>query len=306
MKVFIEASGSLVSGCLIKSIKEAGMEVVASDITNNNAGGLLADEYIKLPDMSDNNLWKIVKDYLIDEEIDWVIPTFDEMLLGWSKREKDFNAEGIKILISPSLTIDTFIDKWNTYNAFIQSGLPAPKASLEKKYPMVKPRKGRGSQGITFTDEIDVNMEDKISQEVVEGTELTVDCFFDRDGTPIYIVPRIRLKVIDGKSVNAQTIQHKKVEQHIREMAKKYHFIGPINIQCFINNEDIWFIEVNPRVGGGMALGWAATENWFDLWFNKIIQGKSFQPKPIQYGLQMYRYYAEIFNQINEIQSHTI
>ena len=26
----------------------------------------------------------------------------------------------------------------------------------------------------------------------------------------------------------------------------------------FLNIENVWFIEVNPRVGGGMALGWAA------------------------------------------------
>ena len=44
----------------------------------------------------------------------------------------------------------------------------------------------------------------------------------------------------------------------------------------FYKNKSILFIEVNPRIGGGMALGFAATENWFDLWFNKIIKGKMF------------------------------
>ena len=306
MNIFTEASGSLVSAALIMSLKDAGLSVIVSDITEMNAGGLLADRYVRVPDKSDKNLWQKIKELLVTNKVSWVIPSFDEMLSGWSARVKEFNAEGINLLISPSDTIDTFLDKWKTYNAFIQSGLPAPKTSLEKKYPMVKPREGRGSQGITITDEIGVDMEKKISQEVVEGTELTVDCFFDRDGSPIYIVPRIRLKVVHGKSVNAQTIRHEKVELYIRNLAKKYHFIGPINIQCFINSEDVRFIEVNPRVGGGMALGWAATENWFDLWFNIIIQGKPFKPKPVQYGLQMYRYYAEVFNQGNEVQSHTI
>ena len=126
---------------------------------------------------------------------------------------------------------------------------------------MVKPSLGRGSQGITISDEVNIDMGNKVSQQVVEGTALTVDCFFNRDGTPIYIVPRIRIKVIDGKSVDAQTIRHEKVEQYIKDLAKKYHFLGPINIQCFIDNEDVWFIKVNPRVGWGMALGWGQQKN---------------------------------------------
>jgi len=306
MNIFTETSGSLVSAALIKSLKRAGLCVIASDVTDMNAGGLLADRYVRVPDKSDKNLWQKIKELLVTNKVSWVIPSFDEMLFGWSEREEKYKAEGIKLLISPTSTIDTFLDKWKTYNAFIQSGMPAPKASLEKKYPMVKPRQGRGSQGINITDKFDIDMENKISQEVVKGTELTVDCFFDRDGTPIYIVPRIRLKVVNGKSVDAQTIRHEKVEQYIRNLAKKYHFVGPINIQCFINDKNVWFIEVNPRVGGGMALGWAATENWFYLWFNKIILNKPFEPKPIQYGLQMYRYYQEIFNPANEIQNYTI
>ena len=306
MNIFSEALESLVSVALIQSLKESGLSVVASDVTDMNAGALLADKYVKVPDKHNKNLWQIIKELLVTNEVDWIVPSFDEMLFGWSEREEKFKADGIKLLISPHNTIDTFLDKWKTYNAFVQSELPVPKTSLQKEYPMVKPRQGRGSQGITITDEMDVDMEGKISQEVVRGTELTVDCFFDRDGTPIYIVPRIRLKVINGKSVDAQTIQHEQVEKHIKNLAKKYHFIGPVNIQCFINNEGVWFIEVNPRVGGGMALGWAATENWFDLWFNKIIQGKPFKPKPIKYGLQMYRYYSEAFNQVNEVQSYNI
>jgi len=296
VNIFTEASGSLVSAALINSLKRAGLCVIASDVTEINAGTLLADKYVKVPDKDDKNLWQIINELLVSNEVNWVIPSFDEMLFGWSEREEKLKAESIKVLISPHNTIDTFLDKWKTYNAFVQSDLPAPQTSLQKKYPMVKPRHGRGSKGITVTDRKDVDMENKISQEVVKGTELTVDCFFDKDGSPIYIVPRVRLKVINGKSVDAQTIRHEKVEEHIRDLAKKFHFIGPINIQCFVNDKDIWFIEVNPRVGGGMALGWAATENWFDLWFNKIIQGKPFKPKPIKYGLHMFRHYAELFN----------
>ncbi len=301
MKIFTEASGSLVSVAIIKHLKDAGLYVVASDITNNNAGGLLADDYLKVPKVDHDNLWFLMKDIIIKNKIDWILPSFDEMLLGWSSAEMDIKFNSAEILISPHKTIKMFTDKWNTFNAFVNAGLPTPKTSLEKRYQMVKPRKGRGSQGIIITDDLNVDMQGMISQEIVNGTELTIDCLFGLDGTPIYIVPRLRLKVVNGKSVNAQTIKNGRVEKYIIQLANKYHFIGPINVQCFIKNKSIWFIEVNPRIGGGMALGFAATENWFDLWFNKIIKGKMFKPKPVKYGLQMYRHYSEVFKIEDEV-----
>ena len=58
MNIFTEASGSLVSAALIRSIKDVGFCAVASDITTINAGGLLADKYIKVPNLREKNLWQ--------------------------------------------------------------------------------------------------------------------------------------------------------------------------------------------------------------------------------------------------------
>ena len=253
MNIFTEASGSLVSAAMIKLLKDAGLSVVASDITENNAGGILADKYIIIPDMSDKNLWSKIKDLLVANNISWVIPSFDEMLVGWSLRERELKEKGINLLISSADTIEIFTDKWKTYNAFVQSDLPTPRTSLKKNYQMVKPRHGRGSQGIMITDALDINMKGKISQEVVNGTELTIDCLFNIDGEPIYIVPRIRLKVINGKSVDAQTIRHEKVEQHIRNLAKNNHtreeVISFLNQRNFnVKRYDFNFSHLDPHL----------------------------------------------------------
>ena len=74
-------------------------------------------------------------------------------------------------------------------------------------------------------------------------------------------------------------------------------FEGPINIQCFDCNEaGIKFTEINPRIAGGMALGFAATENWIPLLVKHFVYGKEISNmKPIQYGMMMRRFYAEVF-----------
>ena len=294
MKIFTEASGSLVSVALINSLKNADLYVIASDIDQENVGGVLANKYLQVPRVNDPRLWKLTLDLLVENQVNLVLPSFDEMLYGWSTKNDWLRKHNIELILSPINTIKTFSDKWHTYLAFLDSALPSPKTSLQQIYPMQKPRIGRGSKGIIITED-PVNMNNMISQEIVKGTELTVDCLFDLEGRPIYIVPRMRLKTVDGKSIVSEVIEHNDVEQYILNLSQKYHFIGPVNIQCFVDNNNIWFIEVNPRVSGGMALSWAATENWFKLWVDRIMVSKSFNSKPIKIGLKMYRYYAETF-----------
>ena len=294
VNIFTEASGSMVAPALIRSLKEAGLYVTASDISENNAGTILADSYVKVPPINDPNIWVLTLDILLNNKIKWIIPSLDEMLLLWSKKDQELIKNDISIIISPKETINTFSDKWKTYEAFLNSEIPTPRTELKQKFPLIKPRFGRGSKGVKIVkDKID--MDGKISQEIVKGEELTVDCLFDLDGNPIYIVPRKRKKIIDGKSVEAEIISQDYVKKNIIKLAEKYHFIGPINIQCFVDKNNIKFIEVNPRVGGGMSLSWKATENWFSLWFDKLQYKKQVDPKPINYGLKMYRYYSEIF-----------
>ena len=127
-------------------------------------------------------------------------PSFDEMLLGWSSAKMDIKFHSAEILISHIKLLKCLLTN-GTYTAFVNAGLPTPKTSLEKKYKMVKPRNGRGSQGIIITDDLNIDMQGMISQEIVNGTELTIDCLFGIDGTPIYIVPRIRLKVVNGNQL---------------------------------------------------------------------------------------------------------
>ena len=90
MKILTEASGSLVSAYLIKAIKDSGNIAVASDVNKNNHGLCLADEFIVFPYSNDPKLWEIIEEKLLKYKIDIVIPSFDETLLGWSKRKEYF------------------------------------------------------------------------------------------------------------------------------------------------------------------------------------------------------------------------
>ena len=100
----------------------------------------------------------------------------------------------------------------------------------------------------------------------------------------------------DGKSTVGVVERHEGIEHWVRSICKRLPFVGPINLQCFVLPDGtIKFVEINPRIAGGMALGFAATENWIDLIVRNMLYGQSLSPKPVFDGLEMRRYYAEVF-----------
>lgn len=140
-------------------------------------------------------------------------------------------------------------------------------------------------------------MDGMISQELLTGQEYTVDVLCNKDSQPVYIVPRKRIGVKEGKSTGGVTVNHSEIIYWIKKICSQLAFEGPINIQCFDCNEaGIKFTEINPRIAGGMALGFAATENWIPLLVKHFVYGKEISNmKPIQYGMMMRRFYAEVF-----------
>ena len=301
-RILTEAAGSPVSTYMIKAIQESGHIAVASDISEECAAKVLADDFVIFPSKNDPYLWEKVEQCLVENKIDVVIPSFDEMLYGWAERKVKLEAIGIQVLISPLETVQVFQDKWKTAKFFERNGLPCAKSSLEPIYPLVKPRFGRGSVGI-FIEHNDRKRrskftEDDISQTVLLGEEYTVDCLFDADNEPVYILPRKRLGVINGKSTGGIVVQSSIIEREVTRLAKCIEFVGPINIQCFLDGEELYFVEVNPRIAGGMALGFAATTNWIP-YFVDILQGSSIEVSDVsvKWGMKMFRTYQEFFTQ---------
>jgi len=297
MRVLIESSGSLVSYYLIKSIKELGFEAVGSDVSDFNYSKILCDNFLIMPRAEDKFLWRKIKKIMLDNKIDMVIPSFDASLLGWSERVREFAEMNIKVIISDSKTIEICQDKWETYNFFKRIGIKTPNTSLNAEFDLIKPRFGRGGKGISENDYKTTKLNEKmISQQRVIGDEYTVDVFFQKDGSPLYIVPRKRVDVLDGKSTKGIVVKNNNINQQILKISNYIQFLGPVNFQLFeTENKELIFIEINPRIAGGMALGFAATENWINLIYKNIIKKEKIFPKKIKYGLKMSRYYNECF-----------
>ncbi|HHU17966.1 MAG TPA: ATP-grasp domain-containing protein [Clostridiales bacterium] len=296
MKVLVEGIGSMVFGTQIKYYKELDWELVGIDVTNESFGLYKGLKPHIVPKYSDKNCFDVIEKIIEQEKIDLVFCTVNEGLLEWSKRKKYFKGKyNADIVISDEQVIEICVDKWRTYKFFNENKIPTPRTSLKDDFPLLKPRIGRGSSGIYYNTVLPKNFngEGYISQEIVKGEEYTVDVLCDLKSNPIYIIPRKRIKTESGVSIIGKTVYNETLINYVKKIIEKLKPIGIINIQCFVDGDEYNFIEINPRMAGGVSLSFAASDNWFHA-IECFYKDTEYVPKNITYGKYVFRHYEDL------------
>jgi carbamoyl-phosphate synthase large subunit len=293
MIALVEAVGSLAWGTLLPYLRAIATRVIGLDISPLAYGLYLVDRGYLVPRYSDPDCMDALLDICRRERVELVLPTLHEGLQEWAARRDELAREGIRVLISPPETIALCHDKWETYRFFTNHQIPTPRTSLQHEHDLIKPRVGRGGGGIRrVTPGAPVDMAGHVSQEFIEGQEFSVDALCDLGGRVLYVVPRKRLAVESGLSVQGQVVRDEEIETYVRRILSATPFVGPVDIQCFRTTAGVFFTEINPRIAGGLSLSMAATENWFEV-LGKLFRGEKVIPKPVRYDLVMMRYYSD-------------
>lgn len=300
MNVLVEGIGSMVFGTQLKYYLSTGWNISGIDITNISFGLYKQLKPYIVPKYSDNECFCKIEEIIKNEKIDLVFPTVNEGLLQWSKKKKYLkNKYGAEVVLSNESIIDICTDKWKTYEFFKEHNIPTPETSLNKEFDILKPRIGRGSSGIYYKESAPstFNMNGYISQKRVRGEEYTIDVLCDLKAQPIYIIPRKRISIESGVSVKGVTIFDKKILYYVNKIISELRPIGIINIQCFKDEDNINFIEINPRIAGGSSLSFASSDNWFKA-IEHFYCNKKYTPKEIIYNNYMFRHYEDVI--VNE------
>lgn len=221
--------------------------------------------------MNDSAYIQNLVDICVADKIDLLIPTIDTDLLVLSENKERFDAIGTKVMISASDKIRICRDKNNTSQFFVDCGLHAPMPvndwqEYKEGYPaFIKPKDGSSSINAYKVDneeELEVyagQVEDYIVQPFVDGREYTIDIFCDWNGEPISIVPRERLQVRAGEVLKTEICMDKTMIEEAKTLCKTFQPCGPMTVQLIRDKDGIdWFIEINPRFGGGAPLSMKA------------------------------------------------
>lgn len=205
-----------------------------------------------------------------ENRVDLVIPTIDTDLLVLSRNTAAFGET--KVLISAPDKIEICRDKRLTAEFLLSCGCKAPETvddyrQYKGPFPcFIKPLDGSSSINaytVRNAEELKTYAEKiggYIVQPFIAGTEYTVDIFCTPDGEPIFITPRIRLAVRSGEVLKTQIAMDDKIIGECRQLLRLFRPVGPITVQLIretATGED-WFIEINPRFGGGAPLSMKA------------------------------------------------
>lgn len=275
---------------LIEHLKTA-FRVVGADASEQNAAKHFVDAFYLIPRCRESGYIETLLEICEREKINALIPLYEAEFAVLNGAGARFAERGVHLFLSESRVIDICQDKMKTAAFFEKYGIPAPRTYSEAEaetlaekapgksaeggagaeYPMIiKPYDGMGSANVFRIENREQltffyrYVENPILQSCAAGTEYTVDVLCDEEGTPVYIVPRIRLEVRSGEVVKSRTQRQELVVRETKRLLEALQqegkVVGPLTIQCFLSEEEnaVSFIEINPRFGGGVPLAFAA------------------------------------------------
>lgn len=279
MKILFTSVGRRVE--LVQAFRKAADElqikltIIGADIAADAPALCFCDEAQIVCTIRDNGYIPQLLSICEKEKVDCLIPTIDTDLLLLAESKGRFEAVGTKVLISSVDKVKLCRDKNFTAEYFISLGLksPLPVNSVEKykealqsgtvNFPaFIKPKDGSSSINAYKVENLEdlklyaEKIEDYIIQPFISGREYTIDIFCDYEGNPVFITPRERLAVRSGEVLKTRITQDDTMIAEMIKMIADYKPCGQITVQLIQDaiTGDNYYIEINPRFGGGAPL----------------------------------------------------
>ncbi|GAB4528293.1 MAG: ATP-grasp domain-containing protein [Pleurocapsa sp.] len=304
---------------LIKSFQQALVtlnlqsKIIVADCQSNISSAYVADDYEPVPRINHPFYIEKLKSICRKHDIKLVIPLIDPELYLLSLHRESFAELGVTLLVCTPETNDICFDKRKTATFFQQIGVQTPTIftpetilkDINAPYPfLIKPANGSCSQGVTVVNDAKElaffkdYIPNAIVQELLTGKEYTLDILLDFTGQVKCVVPRLRMETRAGEISKGITVKNWDIIAAGKKVASALPgAIGCITIQCFqLPNNEIIFIEINPRFGGGIPLSIKAGAN-YPQWILRMLlqQDLSIEIDDWQEGVIMLRHDESIF-----------
>lgn len=231
-------------------------------------------------------------------QVDMVISLNDLELPLLAKNKAYLESSGAQLIVSNEKIISLASDKWKTFRFFQKLNILTPQSFISVTdalnaisetridFPLIlKPRWGTGSIGIKQVENpyelrlayewlnIEINRsvlndmncnhakEAIIIQEKMTGEEYGMDILNDFGGTYYDSFVRKKLAMRSGETDKAISVIDKKLSDTGRIIAEATEHVGIMDCDFFVSDNKIYFLEMNPRFGGGYPLSHAAGIN---------------------------------------------
>lgn len=265
----------------------------------------ISDGSLQVPRVTDSTYLPMLLAYCQKNDVSIVIPTIDTELSILAEAKEAFAKEGVFIAISSKEICDIFYLKDSTQEFFEKHGLPIPKIVKDvhgADYPLfAKLNNSSCSVGAQKVESESIAQEllekdsGYVFQEFIDGDEYTCDLFLDSKGRAICVIPRQRLEVRAGEVNKAWARKDPQVMEAILSLASKLEGgYGTITVQLFKRGDSIYFIEINPRFGGGYPLSWKAGGDFVEYLIRDFLGEELAYMDSWRDNTLMLRYDAEV------------
>jgi carbamoyl-phosphate synthase large subunit len=262
--------------------------VVAGDLSEKALAAHIADEFWLMPKTADTSLERIIRGCQ-ERGINAVLPTRDGELLFWARHTERLQDAGILVMSSSADAINTCTDKLRFSRYGLDNGLPfipsalSPQA-LECSRYVVKERFGAGSRTIGIGLELSEALEhgsrldQPIYQPMIEGTEISIDAWLDKQHSVKGVVLRKRVTVVHGESQVTTTFRDVGIEAQAMHILQTLALRGPVVMQALVTGDSqLQIIECNARFGGASTTAIAAG---LDSFYWSALEAAGVDPGP--------------------------
>lgn len=257
--------------CFRSAKKELGIPgvIVAADASLIAPALFFADKKYQVCRIDSENYVDEIIQISRDNRINGIVPTLDTELLKLAENKERIEREsGAKVIISTPEIIKVFRNKYNTADFFLNNGFQTPRYysldmldSNKLVFPLfIKPLDGSSSINafkISNAEELHFFLKyvpNALLTDFIEGDEYTVDVLCDFEGNCISIVPRKRMVVRAGEIQKGVVEKRQSIIKETKRVLEILKPVGPITLQCIMNDTGVYFIEINPRFGGGAPM----------------------------------------------------
>ena len=276
------------------------IQIYSYDLEKNPPISKIA-KIIKGKRYSDKNIISHIKNVIKEKKISLVIAVTDPSTIILSKLKKlGFNSCKIcsdekinKILLNKILTSKHL----NTNQKILTT-------SKQKGFPIIaKLNKGSASSSLFLLHSIKSKKEFEkknkgyVFEKFINGLEYSVDLYIDQNSQCLGVVCRRRVEITGGESTKIVSEKNVKLEKLALQISDYFNIIGPANIQFIKKNDKYFFMEINPRIAGGIMNTIASGLDIPDLMIKEILNKKfkKFKFKKIK-TIKYFKEHHELYN----------
>lgn len=273
MRILILSCGT--RNKLVRFFKEAGNgidRVVATDCSEYAPALYEADAYYLVPRMTEPGYLEEILAICRRENIDGVLPLFEDELTLLAENKALFEAEGICPIVSDKEAVELCRDKYAFTEYMKRQGIPVLPAWKgledfqtafcrgEAAFPVfIKPVDGCGSVGaqkVTCMEVLQVlcahSETEMLIQPFMDGEEYGADVYVDLvSHAPVAVFTKKKLRMRAGETEKAVSVRDEALWELILRTVKTLPLRGPVDMDLFCWKGNWYVSEINPRFGGG-------------------------------------------------------